>query len=139
MQDLKKLRGLRFVKKREGDWNDTSEIKVLPENINDILPALQWACEDQLNFSLTPYDETTCQIQLPGRFSILLDSEKILHDLVQVWKILGNKYPKFEDIFKTENDIKWIQETLLYLIDMAEGSDAKLPAWVRHVLKIRNA
>ena len=141
MQRLKELRRLRFIKSSGSDWNDTSTIQIKQEDLPEALAALQWACEDLLNFNLTPTNKANiCNVELPGRFSVLLEnSDIVVSNLVENWRLLKDRYTSFEDIFKTENDIKWIQEALLYLIDMAEGLDAKLPPWVREVLKIRNS
>ena len=135
MHDLKRLKGLRFIKKREGDWNETSTIKIKQEDLPDALSALQWACLDQLNFNLTPaIVAPICEVELPGRFSVLLD-QQIVADLVETWKLLRNRYPKHEDIFK--DDIKWIVPTMAYLLDKTAGKDVELPAWISRILKIK--
>ena len=135
---MNKLRDLRFIKvSKAGDWGEGSEIKIFRDDLPFALDALQWICPDILDFGIPQKDEKPiAEVALPGRFSILLD-ENIISEIVENWKLLGKQYKSYQDVFKPENDSKYIIPALSYLISKVNGEDAELPAWISTVSRDR--
>ena len=144
------LKNLRFAKSNKTDKSQWSTLQIKKEDIKDAMIAFSWACQDYMHdfaipqYTIGPqgssvpikYDEPVNNVEIPGRFSVQFSANGI-SEIIETWKVLGEHYSHYQDIFKPGNDSKWMVPTLSYLIDKVEGKDTKLPEWISHILKIK--
>lgn len=145
------------------DDNDRQILKVRKEDLEHVVPALRWRTgQGEVDFStvrfevdkktgqskIIPHTNKICEIRLPGNFTPSLSVEDV-SEIVQDFKLLGEKFPVYRDIFKKkigENALQtgliaWIleaqREIIASLPESKRENITKMPAWIARVLELR--